>query len=502
MAQSFSRRRFVAAGLAGSAALSSFDFLRALPAVPDPNVQVNPGLVRFSADIEPLVRLVEDTPREKLLEAVVERIRAGTNYQQLLTANFLAGIRGIQPRPVGFKFHAVLVINSAHLAAQAAQDRDRWLPLLWSLDNFKASQARNKVEGDWRMSAVAEGKLPPSHQAKQRFVEAMDAWDEEGADAAVTSMVRNFGASDVIEQFWRYGARDFRDIGHKAIYVANSWRALQAIGWRHAEPVMRSLAYALLDHTKEGNPAKNSYEADVPGRENLTRLKKIRKNWIQGNRSETAVRDLLSTMRTAPAAAASALVVELLSKNVDPSSIWDGLFLTAGEQLARQPGIVGLHCVTSVNALHYAFETAADEDSRKYVLLQAAAYLTMFRKRMDLKKALFVDKLEKAEVGKEGLNEIFADVSKNPEQAARKTLAYLETAKTAEPLMAEARRLIFAKGNDAHDYKFSSAVLEDYYHIAPAWRANFLASSMFHLRGSNEKDNGLIERARAALGKG
>ncbi len=37
---------------------------------------------------------------------------------------------------------------------------------------------------------------------------------------------------------WEYGARDFRNIGHKAIYAANAWRTLQAIGWRHAEPVL------------------------------------------------------------------------------------------------------------------------------------------------------------------------------------------------------------------------------------------------------------------------
>ena len=35
------------------------------------------------------------------------------------------------------------------------------------------------------------------------------------------------------------------------------------------------------------------------------------------------------------------------------------------------------------------------------------------------------------------------------------------------PLMTTARRLIFAKGTDSHDYKFSSAALEDFYHVTP-----------------------------------
>jgi hypothetical protein len=66
--------------------------------------------------------------------------------------------------------------------------------------------------------------------------------------------------------------------------------------------------------------------------------------------------------------------------------------------------------------------------------------------------------------------------------------------------MAAARRLIFTKGRDSHDYKFSSAALEDFYHTTPAWRNRFLASSVFWLKGSGERDNELIGRARTALG--
>ena len=69
----------------------------------------------------------------------------------------------------------------------------------------------------------------------------MDDWDEGAADAAVAALARSASAGEVFEMLWRYGARDWRSIGHKAIFVSNSWRALQSIGWQHAEPVLRSL---------------------------------------------------------------------------------------------------------------------------------------------------------------------------------------------------------------------------------------------------------------------
>ena len=58
---------------------------------------------------------------------------------------------------------------------------------------------------------------------------------------------------------------------------------------------------------------------------------------------------------------------------------------------------------------------------------------------------------------------------------------------------------MFLKGDDAHDYKFSSAVLEDYYHASPAWRDRYLASSLLLLPGSADRDNDLVQRTRAAL---
>ena len=219
--------------------------------------------MRLQPEIEPLVRLLEDTPRERLLEEVAGRIKKGLSYQEVLAALLLAGVRNIQPRPsVGFKFHAVLVVNSAHLASLGSPDSDRWLPIFWALDHFKelagpATSARGT--GRWR--PVDEKAVPPPGRAREAFIAAMDRWDEAAADAAVAGLARTAGANEIYELFVRYGARDFRDIGHKAIYVANSWRTLNCIGWQHAEPVLRSLAYALLQHGK-GNPA----EQRRPGR--------------------------------------------------------------------------------------------------------------------------------------------------------------------------------------------------------------------------------------------
>jgi hypothetical protein len=401
----------------------------------------------------------------------------------------------------------VLVVNSAHLASQGGPDRDRWLPLFWAMDNFKESQETNRTKNaGWTMPALDEDKVPAAAHAKARFRIAMDDWDEEASDRAVAALVRSAGATEVIEEFWRYGARDFRDIGHKAIFVANSYRTLQNIGWRHAEPVMRSLAFALLQH-EPGNPAKRDAEPDRPWRENLSRARKIRADWRQGKVSQEAAADLLAALRTSSYADACGKVVELLNKKIDPKSVWDGIFLAAAELLMRNPNIIGVHCVTSVNALHYGYETSGNDETRRMLMLQAPAFLTLFQKRIGAPKAdaLKIDELEKVDLkatGAQAIEEIFADVHKDSLAAAQKTLAFLDTKEPrARRLITMARRLVFNKGTNAHDYKFNSAALEDYFHVTAPWRARYLAANTFWLRGSGDKDNQLIERARAALGK-
>jgi len=211
---------------------------------------------------------------------------------------------------------------------------------------------------------------------------------------------------------------------------------------------------------------------------------------------------MLDALRTANADEASDKAVELLNREVAPQSIWDALFDAAGELLMRRPGIVSLHAVTSTNALHFAFQQSANDETRRLLLLQNAAFLPLFRGDLDAAKELRIDEFSPAEIKRDAtptLPEIFDEIGRDRMSAARKVLAYLSAKQSPEEFIQAARRMVFLKGRDSHDYKFSSAVLEDYAHISPAWRDRFLAASVFQLRGSGGPDNSLVQRTRAAL---
>jgi len=500
-----SRRDFLATvSLGGTAALSGL--INHLPRVSAQEAALPSDVVAFDPAIEPIVRLIEETPREKLLEAVGQRLRAGMSYQQTLTALLLAGIRNVQPRPsVGFKFHSVLVINSCHLASLAGPDEDRWLPIFWALDYFKVAQADEARSTGWRMPAVSQTRVPASHAARDEFRAAMEAWDVERADAAAAGLVRACGATDVFNLFAEYAARDFRSIGHKAIYLANAWRTLQVIGWRHAEPVFRSLTFALLNHTNEPNPASSDLAPDRPWRANLTLVENVPETWRSGRLDATATKDMIALFRQSSPLETATATVELLKGGVSPQSVWDSIFVSAGELLMRQPGIVGLHGLTTANAMRFLWENVADDTLRIRLLLQASSFNPLFREsaiRRAPLRDLTIDQLfqpKDDQPASPELDAILAAISNNPLDAAQLVSRYVEQEGHSRQFMDATRQMIFLKGRDSHDYKFSSAVLEDAPQISPAWRNTFLGLSVFHLKGTGDQDSGLLERTRAAL---
>jgi hypothetical protein len=507
MFSSPSRRTFLKASAASglAAGLGDLGFLKHLPIARAEETQVKPAIVALASDIEPLVKLLEETPRGALLEAVASKIRKGTSYQEVLAALQLAGVRNVQPRPqVGFKFHSVLVVNSAHLASMASPDEHRWLPIFWALDYFKSAQARDVDEGDWTMAPVEEAAVPAASKSRQALEDALANWSEPAADAAAAGMARSASVGETYELFYRYGARDFRSIGHKAIYVANSRRTLECIGWRHAEPILRSLAYALLMHEGD-NPSTRDAEPDRAGRRNEGLAKSFRADWLNGSLDDGAALDFLAVLRQASADEACDAAAAAIDRGVSPQSIWDAMFLASGELLMRQPGIVALHASTTSNAIRYAYDNVVSDETRRWLLLQNAAFLTHFREAMRERgdvAELRIDELTPAE-SKAGADELvgetFASVGRDSGAAARTALAFLESGAPAQTLIDAARVTTFLKGNDSHDYKFTSAAFEDYLNVSPSLRNRFLAASVYKWRGSGEADNDLVSRTRAAL---
>ncbi len=494
------RRQFLqsASALGLGAGLGSAAALRAITPANAAEMTLSPEIARFRPEIEPVVRWIEDTPRKSPRGRPIGHLKDGLSYRDLMAGLFLAGIRNVKPQPVGFKFHAVLVINSAHLLGQTAAVDDRLLPMLWALDNFKNSQAQDVKEGDWTLEKVDESHVPSVSEAKDAFVRAMEAWDYEAADSAIAGLCRTTGAAEVMEPLWRYATRDHRDIGHKAIFAAQCWRTLQTIGWQNAEHVLRSLVFGMLDLRGD-----NNREPVGPYRANLENAKKIRGGWQVGKPDSATTVALLESLRQAKPEEASDEVVKHLNNGVSPDSLWDAIILAGNEMLLKKPGVVPLHAITSSNALHFIYGASGDDTTRKLALLQAAGWQPLFRGRSGDGASLKIDALEIKATdasGEQAIGEIFAAAGKNRVEAASKAMAYMQDNGSPEAIYAAARRMILHKGRDSHDYKYGAAIWEEYRLTSdPKWQAPITASALAYFPASTTADSPLMKRAREAV---
>jgi hypothetical protein len=192
-------------------------------------------------------------------------------------------------------------------------------------------------------------------------------------------------------------------------------------------------------------------------------------------------------------------VVDLLQRRMAPESIWDAVMCGAAELLMRNPGILSLHAVTTTNAIRYLYDRSQKDETRRLLLLQNASFLPFYRGGGSSARIDELAPQEPSASGDLAVEEICATIGRDNAAAARRVLGYLARNPKPKPLLDAANRLVFLKGNDSHDYKFSAAVLEDYDRLSPSWRERHLAASVFWLNGSGAPDNQLVHRARRAL---
>jgi hypothetical protein len=464
------------------------------------------GFTEADRSVAVLLKLLEDSQRERIPPELVRRIRAGLRYKDLLAALSLAAVRNVQPYPeVGFKYHSVMVLRSIHLATQHLSSADKWLPIVWAADHFKDGQAQERATGGWRLPARVAVPVGDPQAARQGLIAALDNWDRDAADAAIVKYAQAASPDEIFSVLFPYGARDLRAIGHKAIAVSNAHSLVALVGTAQAEPLLRSTVAALQNSGADPDPARHDLQPDRAWRQNQKQLREIPQSWKQGRDDPGARTELHAALYRVAAEEAGAAVVELLRWGISPEAIWQVLFDTAAELLLRQPSIVLLHAQTTANALHYAYRVCGNEQTQQLMLLQGAAFIAMFRAMVDATQpdrgleALEPVPLDRPSV--DPIGEIFSDLSAGHRvQAARKSLGYLQNGGDAGALIASARHHLVYNADDAHDYKFSEAVFDNYAHVSDcAWQWRFLSAGMAYFKAPAKRPAPVVEETMELL---
>jgi hypothetical protein len=464
------------------------------------------GLTQSDRPVAALLDVLENSPRELIPRELVRRIRAGLRYEDLLAALTIAAVRNVQPYPdVGYKYHSFMVLRSIHLTTEQLSSANKWLPIVWATDYFKAMQAQERATSGWRLRTRPARPIRNPAAAPRALIAALDNWDRDGADAAIVNYAQVAHINEIFLPLFLYGARDLRAIGHKAIAVSNAHSLITLLGAARAEPILRSTVAALQNSDGGPNPATNDLQPDRPWRDNWRRLRDIPASWMQGRDDVGSRKELRAALAQVSPEEAGGIVVELLRHGISAEAIWRALFDTAAELVLRQPGILMVHAQTTANALHYAYRVCAIEQTQQLLLLQCAAFMALFRTLTDPAPSDLdleaLDPLSPARMGVDAIGEIFSDLSAGDRwQAARKSLGYLQDGGDAEALINSARHHLVYHGSEAHDYKFSESVFDTYAHLADSpGRRRYLSAGMAYFKAPAKRPEPIIEETLKLL---
>jgi hypothetical protein len=508
------RRRFLqsvaSAASLGLPSVPLFGELAAFAAEPPP------ATVRFGTDIEPIVRLIDETPRDRCVAVFIDQLRRGLSYRRFLAAVFFAGIRRRRSN------HDVYKIHSVHQVSLDARPEERLLPLFWALHGYKKRQE----EFTNPLFTELRGPLPAPEKAGAELAVAMERFDVDRAERALVALARDQGARQTMEQFWVYGLRNLGMGGHAAILVANCFRALETVGWQEAEQALRFVVqdiYQLRAERPDPYWLSNVARAD-------RHLDNLPPTWAAGKADPAATRELFALLRDGKAEPACDLAVKQLLRGVGAQTLWDAVHLATAELMVRHKSGWGLasrplHANTSTNALHYTFRTCTTARTRLLALLQAVAWAAgrTGADRGDLRDVKIAE-LPAASVpatAEDAVAEVFALLPSRTyrwdaqgktavlgygkraaaDEACRKVFVLARERPEGVPLFVQAAHswLCRKASDDAHEYKFLAAILEDAACVSPAWQPHLLAASVHYFHGTQTPDNPVIRHVQEAL---
>ena len=282
-------------------------------------------------DREPLVALMQETPVDRLIPALVAKLQAGAGLRDLVAAAALANARSFGGEDyVGF--HTMMALAPAfHMAGDLPEAR-RALPILKVLYRNTARIADSGGAHRDVLHPVTPLADVPGAEAIR---DAVRSKDMDRAEATFAALAR--GGPDAMLDLVLPSVQDNTEV-HRTVLPYRAWDLLGLIGPDHAQTLLRqSVRYCV----KSERDYRHTAEIDRP-REVLPRLmdryklptaspgrREVDDAWV-----ERTAREIFEGSPDGAAEVAAAALAE----GITPASIGEAISLAANQLVLRDPG--------------------------------------------------------------------------------------------------------------------------------------------------------------------
>lgn len=282
--------------------------------------------------LEPLVSLMQETPVDRILPVLVDRIRQGTGLGDLVSAAALANARTFGGEDyVGF--HTLMALSPAYLMASQLPAERQPLPVLKVLYRNTNRLQEQGGRSNEVLRPVQPGSLPAGASGGELLREAVHRKDAHAAEQTLAALAAR--SPDEAFNELLLTVQESTEV-HRIVLAHRAWDMLDIVGREQAETMLRqSVRYCIRN---EDNSVKYFGETrtllpklldqyGLAGRPRGTRL------------AEDAWVDQMSrTIFEASPEQAAEAVAAALAEGMAPEAVGEAVALAANQLVLRDAG--------------------------------------------------------------------------------------------------------------------------------------------------------------------
>jgi hypothetical protein len=447
-----------------------------------------PARLTFGA-AEPLVALMQETPANALLPALLEKIKSGTELRQLVAAAALANARTFGGQDYE-GYHALMALAPAfQMSLELPADRQA-LPVFKVLYRNTNHIQEMGGTGHEVLHAIDPALVPAARIDADTLRDATRRRDVDRAERDLAAIAR--GSIDEAYNDLQYIVQDHANV-HRVVLAWRAWALLDLTGKEHAHTLLRQSVRFCCD--EEGGIRKRG---DEPLRAILPRLLEKVASSGRSNRAnqpdDAWVERFSQMIYAASREQAAQAAADALAEGIAPETIGEAISLGANQLVLHDPGrrqpdgaskpkgsvhgaSVGVHACDAANAWRNIARVSNHRNTLASLIV--AAYHTAGQSGgLNASPYPFAEHREKIRnVAEDALLPEAEAAVRASDQARACALVhrYGETGRPARPVFDMLLRYAISEDGALHAEKYYRTVTEEFATTRPAFRWRQLA---------------------------
>jgi hypothetical protein len=290
-----------------------------------------PRRLTFGA-LEPLADLIQQTPGDKLLPLLVEKLRGGLDLKTLTAAAALANARAFGGNDYT-GYHTFMALAPAYQMAQQLPDERRALPVLKVVyRNAQRIQETGHARADTLQRVTPSPAEDPA--ATQKLLGAIHNASYPDAEAVFAAIAS--GTPGEAFQHVQWAVMEEVDV-HRVVLAWRSWSTLSLTGQEHAHTLLRqSIRYCV--HSEDYLKNRKRPPSDI--RLLLPRLLDEHRLTSLGNKTldDAELLRFADVIYGSSRQQAAEAVAAALAEGISPAALGEAMSLAANQLVLHDPG--------------------------------------------------------------------------------------------------------------------------------------------------------------------